>query len=96
MRPATYAPTITEPICCTIAQNTAREPITLADRPEFGHGDVADRPIAVPKVRRTKERAAASTAPAQTAPHSTKLAPSVEFRYRSSDLGHGVRLLLGA
>ena len=69
-----------EPICCAIAQNTASEAITLADSPEFGHGDVADKPIAAPKVRRTKEMAAASTAPANTAPHSTKLKPAVSVR----------------
>ena len=51
--------------------------MTPADSPEFGHGDAADRPIAVPKVSSTKDSAAASTAPAKTAPHSTKLAPGV-------------------
>jgi hypothetical protein len=51
--------------------------ITFADRPEFGHGEVADKPIAAPKVSSTNESAAASTAPANTAPHSTKLSPAV-------------------
>src|SRR5947209_11749678 len=77
MRPATYPPTMMEPICCAIAQNTASEAISLADSPEFGHGDVADNPMAVPKASSTKEIAAASTAPASTAPHSMKLKPSV-------------------
>src|SRR5262245_8110833 len=66
-----------EPICCAIAQKTAIEAITFADRPEFGHGETADRPMAAPNVSRTNESAAASTAPANTAPHSTKLRPAV-------------------
>jgi len=66
------------PICCAIAQKTAIDAITFADTPEFGHGDVAERPIAAPKVSRTNEIAAASTAPASTAPHSTKLDPGAE------------------
>src|SRR6478672_11578547 len=64
------------PICCAIAQNTAMEAMTFADAPEFGQGDTADKPIAAPKVRSTKEMAAARKAPAITAPHSTKLAPT--------------------
>jgi len=62
------------PICCTIAQKIATDAITLAEAPEFGQGDTADRPMAAPKVRRTNEMAAARNAPASTAPHSTKLA----------------------
>src|SRR4029079_9522322 len=65
------------PICCAIAQKTATDAITFADAPEFGHGEVAERPMAAPKVRRTKEIAAARAAPASTAPHSTKLEPGV-------------------
>ena len=65
------------PICCAIAQKTAMDAITLADAPEFGHGEVAERPMAAPKVRRTNESAAARKAPARTAPHSTKLEPGV-------------------
>jgi hypothetical protein len=61
-----------------MAKKIAREAMTFADAPEFGQGDVAERPIAVPKVRSTNEIAAASTAPATTAPHSTKLVPAVE------------------
>src|SRR3954463_12990227 len=80
MRPATYPPSMMDPICCAIAQNTASEAITLADSPEFGHGEGADSPIAAPKVSSTKEIAAASTAPASTAPHSTKLKPAVSVR----------------
>jgi hypothetical protein len=67
------------PICWAIAQKTATEAITFAETPEFGQGEVADRPMAAPKVRRTKEIAAARTAPASTAPHSTKLAPEAEM-----------------
>jgi hypothetical protein len=63
-----------EPICSTIAQKIATDAITLADAPEFGHGDTADKPMAAPKVRSTNEMAAARNAPAITAPHSTKLA----------------------
>jgi hypothetical protein len=44
----------------------------LAETPEFGQGEVADRPMAAPNVQ-TNEIATASTAPARTAPHSTKL-----------------------
>ena len=66
-----------EPICCAMAQKTASEAMTLADSPEFGHGDVAERPMAAPKVSSTKDIAAARTAPAKTAPHSTKLKPAV-------------------
>jgi hypothetical protein len=62
---------MTDPICWAIAQNTAIDAITFADNPEPGHGEVAERPIAVPKVSRTKDNAAAKTAPAKTAPHST-------------------------
>jgi hypothetical protein len=66
------------PICCAIAQKTAIDASTFADIPEFGHGEVAERPIAVPKVSRTNEIAAASTAPASTGPHSTKLGLGLE------------------
>jgi hypothetical protein len=66
------------PICEAMAQNTAKEAMTFAEAPEFGHGDVAERPMAAPKVRSTKVIAAARTAPARTAPHSTKLAPGVD------------------
>src|SRR5688572_30620257 len=62
------------PICCTRAQNTASVATTFADIPESGQGEVADSPIAVPKVKSTNEMAAARAAPANTAPHSTKLA----------------------
>ena len=61
-----------EPICCASTQNTASEAITFAERPEFGHGEVAERPMALPNVRNTNESAAARTAPASTALHSTK------------------------
>jgi hypothetical protein len=66
------------PICCAIAQKTATEAITFAETPEFGQGEVADRPMAAPNVSKTNEIATASTAPASTAPHSTKLDPDVE------------------
>ena len=44
-----------------------------ADTPEDGHGETTDNPIAAPKVRNTNDKAAAVRAPANTAPHSTKL-----------------------
>ena len=59
--------------------------MTLADSPELGHGEVAERPIAVPKVSSTNDSAAASTAPAKTAPHSTKLAPAVSVFAATGD-----------
>src|SRR6476661_933861 len=67
------------PICCIIAHSTASVAMSFAGAPAFGHGEVADNPIAVPKVRSTKEIAAARKAPASTAPHSTKLAPAAEL-----------------
>jgi hypothetical protein len=65
------------PICCAIAQKTAIDAMTFAEVPEFGQGEVAERPMAVPKASRTNDIAAAKTAPAKTEPHSTKLAPAV-------------------
>jgi hypothetical protein len=59
-------------------QNTANIATNFADRPEFGHGEVVVRPIAVPKVKSTKEIADASTAPARIGPHSTKPVFAVE------------------
>jgi hypothetical protein len=67
------------PICCAITQKTATDAITFVEATEFGQGEVAESPIAVPKVRSTKEIAAARKAPASTAPHSTKLAPCEEW-----------------
>src|SRR4029453_4319794 len=64
------------PICCARVQNTASEASVFAETPESGQGDTAERPIAEPKVRKTKESAAAVTAPAMTAPHSTNLNPA--------------------
>jgi len=40
----------------------------VGDRPVLGQGEIALSPIAEPKVRRTKEMAAAQTAPAMMAP----------------------------
>src|SRR5436189_6300384 len=67
------------PICCANTQKTATEAMTLAEAPAFGQGEVAERPMAVPKESRTNEMAAARKAPASTAPHSTKLWPCVEW-----------------
>jgi hypothetical protein len=44
----------------------------------LGQGDVAESPIAVPKVRRTNESAEARTAPASIAPHSRNLGTTSE------------------
>jgi hypothetical protein len=59
-------------------QKIAREAITRAGRPEPGQGDVAESPIAVPKLRRTNESAEARTAPAIIGPHSRKLGTAFE------------------
>src|SRR5215468_5963222 len=64
------------PICCIMTHSTAKLAISFVEAPTLGHGEVADKPIAVPKVRSTNEIAAASNAPASTAPHSTKLTPA--------------------
>src|SRR6476659_9135358 len=64
------------PICCAKVQNTASDASVFAESPEPGHGETAERPIAEPKVRKTKESAAAVMAPAMTAPHSTNLNPA--------------------
>src|SRR5512145_1941052 len=66
------------PICWAMVQKIASEAITRAERPELGHGDVAESPMAVPNVRRTKESAEARTAPARIAPHSRKLGTAFE------------------
>jgi len=75
------------PICCAIAQKTAMDAITFAEEPELGQGEVAERPMAVPKVSRTNDIAAAKKAPARTAPHSTKLAPAVAVPLEPSGAG---------
>ena len=81
LRDDTYYATMWVKVRGKIREVDARpsDAITLAERPEFGHGEVAERPIAAPNVRSTKESAAARTAPANTAPHSTKLVPAVEL-----------------
>ncbi len=63
------------PICGTITQKIATDVTTLVDAPEFGQGETAESPIAAPNVNSTNEIAAARTAPANTALHSTKLVP---------------------
>ena len=40
----------------------------MGDSPALGHGDATLRPMAEPKVRRTKEMAAAQSPPAMIAP----------------------------
>src|SRR5437762_3459391 len=83
------------PICCAMAQKTASEAITFAETPALGQGEVAERPIAVPKVRSTNEIAAARKAPAKTAPHSTKLAPCEEWTVGAGGLvGPGPTLVM--
>jgi hypothetical protein len=77
------------PICCAIAQNAATEAMTRAETPEFGHGETADKPMAVPKVRSTNEIAAARNAPASTAPHSTKLEPTAAVGAVLAEIGAG-------
>ena len=60
-------------------QKTAMDATTFADRPELGHGEVVESPMAVPNDSKTNEMAAARNAPAMTAPHSTKLCPCDEW-----------------
>jgi hypothetical protein len=49
----------------------AVQPIADAEAPAFAHGDTAEKPIPVPKARSASDRAAATNAPAMTAPHET-------------------------
>jgi hypothetical protein len=84
------------PICCINAHKIASEAKTFADRPELGQGEVAERPIAVPKVSSTNEIAAASTAPANTAPHSTKLVPGAADAEAETGVGPTVAMTVSS
>src|SRR5256885_1652445 len=59
----------------------------VGEAPELGQGEVAERPMAAPKVSRTNDIPAAKKAPARTAPHSTKLAPAVAVPLEPSGAG---------
>src|SRR5262249_62106418 len=53
---------MTAPICCAMVQKTASEATSRVGKPEFGHGEVAERPIAAPKVSSTNDRRATADA----------------------------------
>jgi hypothetical protein len=50
---------------------TAPQPIADADAPASAHGETAEKPIPAPKARSASDNAAATNAPAITAPHDT-------------------------
>jgi hypothetical protein len=52
-------------------QTIAVQPIAEADAPAFAQGETADKPMPVPNARSANESAAATKAPAITAPHDT-------------------------
>ena len=52
----------------------------MADRPVLGHGDTALKPMAEPKVRRTKEMAAAQSPPGIMAPQGQMMAGQMRLR----------------
>jgi hypothetical protein len=49
----------------------AVHPILEVDAPAFAHGETAEKPIPVPKARSASDKAAATNAPAITAPQDT-------------------------
>jgi hypothetical protein len=57
--------------CITTIQMMAVHPIAEEDAPAFAHGEAAERPTPVPNARRASDKAAATKAPAITAPHDT-------------------------
>src|SRR5476649_2659685 len=57
--------------CIKTSQPIARQPIADAEAPAFAHGDTLERPIPVPNARSASESAAATNAPATTAPQDT-------------------------
>jgi hypothetical protein len=46
-------------------------PIAEEDAPAFAQGETAEKPTPVPNARRASDKAAATNAPAITAPHDT-------------------------
>jgi hypothetical protein len=57
--------------CIRTTQPIAVQPIAEADAPTFVHGETADKPMPVPNARSASDSAAATKAPAITAPHDT-------------------------
>jgi hypothetical protein len=57
--------------CIRTIQMMAVQPIIEADAPAFAHGETAERPIPAPKARSASDKAAATNAPAMTAPQDT-------------------------
>src|ERR1700689_3257284 len=53
------------------SQMTAAQPIVVADAPAFPHGETAEKPMPVPSARSASDIAAATNAPATTAPQDT-------------------------
>src|ERR1700733_6445880 len=57
--------------CIRISQAIVVQPIAEADAPTLAQGETLERPIPVPKERRASDKAAATNAPAITAPQDT-------------------------
>src|ERR1039457_6427855 len=57
--------------CIRTIQMMAVQPIIEADAPAFAHGETAERPIPAPNARSASDKAAATNAPAMTAPQDT-------------------------
>src|ERR1019366_1242265 len=70
-RPAKYPPIDEAISCMRTSQMIAVQPTVEADAPAFVHGETADKPIPVPKARSASDKAAATNAPAITAPQDT-------------------------
>jgi hypothetical protein len=68
-------------------------PIASADAPSFAHGETTASPIPVPSKNRMREKAAAPTAPANTAAQETAL-PSVGA-VRGAISGASERMAMG-
>jgi hypothetical protein len=58
-------------ISIKISQITEVKPIVVVDAEPFAHGEIADKPIPVPRARSASDKAAATNAPAITAPQVT-------------------------
>jgi|SRR5580700_214364 hypothetical protein len=57
--------------CINTSQMMAVQPIAEADAPAFAHGEAAESPTPVPNATRASDKAAATNAPAITAPQDT-------------------------
>src|SRR5688500_4606747 len=70
-RPARYPPIAEEIRWTAIIHTIAATPTVFADAPSFAHGEIAERPRPAPSKSRMSASAAATNAPAATAPHET-------------------------